>query len=101
MVSGVCFRDVTLAHWVTHSVGGYSGPQGRPLRGLGYPPHSLCSFGCICTSEPYSVEQVHRLVEGTAMRYTKVTSFYNVKAAVSFGNHLTLSIFRFKNVSLD
>ena len=27
--------------------------------------------------------------------------FYNVNATVSFGNHLTLSIFRFKNFSLD
>ena len=27
--------------------------------------------------------------------------FYNVNATVSFGNHLTLSIFRFKFFSLD
>ena len=32
IVSGVCFRDGTLAHWVTHSVGASSVPQGRPLR---------------------------------------------------------------------
>ena len=39
---GVCFRDGTLAHWVTHSV-----PQGRPLElGLCYPPYSPCLLGC-------------------------------------------------------
>ena len=27
--------------------------------------------------------------------------FYNVNATVSFGNHLTLSIFQFQNFSLD
>ena len=27
--------------------------------------------------------------------------FYNINAAVSFGNRLTLSIFRFQNFSLD
>ena len=36
MVSGVCFRDETLAQWVCHS---------GPPHGLCYPPHSPCSFG--------------------------------------------------------
>ena len=49
MVSGVQFRDGTLAHWVTHSVGvsRHSGPQGRPLRGSCNPSHSPCLFGCV------------------------------------------------------
>jgi len=46
MVFGVRFRNGTLAHWVTHSVG-FLGLQDRLLRGFCYPPHSTCSFGCV------------------------------------------------------
>ena len=31
-----------------------SGPQGRPLRGLCYPVHSPCSFGCMHKSDRWT-----------------------------------------------
>ena len=87
----------TIMQWVCHS-----GPQGRPLRGFCYQPHSSCSFGQpnviplnlrAILFHNYTIKQ-----RGVAVSSLKTSSLHSckMKSGSGLGTRITIWIFPLK-----